>query len=41
MTARSKATVVLAALAFATLAGWGARELLTAAIDPVLKAVGS
>jgi hypothetical protein len=41
MTARMKAGLVLVVLFFANVAAWGARELLSATLSPLLRALGS
>lgn len=41
MTGRRKVELLLAALVFANLAVFGAREILGALYDPILRAVGA
>jgi hypothetical protein len=41
MTARAKAGTVLAVLVFANLAIFGAREILGALYDPIIRSIGA
>lgn len=41
MTARTKVQLVIAALVFANLAVYGAREILAGLYDPILRSVGA